>query len=111
MKKSELEQIFEFICNVYHIPPPERECRLVPHRRFRWDFCWRDSHTAVEIQGGVYSGGRHTRGKGYERDMEKHNLLALDGWTVLYFTGGQLRKDPAGVVAQVRRALEGDKKT
>ena len=103
--KSELERAFNFICNAYNLPPPMRECRLLAPRRFRFDFCWPEHRVAVEIQGGVYSNGQHVRGKGYERDMEKHNLATLAGWTVLYFTGNQIKKDPGGVVAQVRRAL------
>ena len=40
----------------------------------------------VEIEGGVYSRGRHTRGVGYSRDLEKYNLAAMHGWTVYRFT-------------------------
>lgn len=37
---------------------------------------------AVEIQGGVWSGGGHVRGKGYQNDCEKHNAGVMAGWKV-----------------------------
>ena len=37
---------------------------------------------AVEIEGGVWIGGRHTRGKGFLRDIEKYNEAAAMGWRV-----------------------------
>ena len=55
-------------------------------RRFRFDFAWPQLHIAVEVEGGVWTGGRHTRGKGYTRDLEKYNLATLHGWKVYRFT-------------------------
>jgi hypothetical protein len=46
---------------------------------------------AVEIDGGVFIGGRHTRGTGFVRDMEKLNLAGLLGYRVFRFTPQQLR--------------------
>ena len=49
---------------------------------------------AFEIEGGIFSRiqGRHTRGKGYERDMEKYNVAAALGWKVFRFTPEQVLK-------------------
>jgi hypothetical protein len=52
----------------------------------RIDFAWEDIKMAVEIEGGVWSGGRHVRGKGYLHDMLKYNWLSLNGWTLLRYT-------------------------
>jgi len=41
---------------------------------------------AWEIEGGVYSGGRHTRGKGYEEDCRKYSEAAVLGWRVIRTT-------------------------
>lgn len=38
---------------------------------------------AVEIDGGVWSGGRHVRGGGYIADCEKLAEAAILGWRVL----------------------------
>jgi len=37
---------------------------------------------AVEIEGGVWTGGRHTRGAGFRQDMEKYNEATAMGWRV-----------------------------
>ncbi len=65
---------------------PKAEYKFLKNRRFRFDFAWPDRMIAVEIEGGVFSGGRHTRGAGYTRDLEKYNLATLHGWLVFRFT-------------------------
>jgi very-short-patch-repair endonuclease len=53
------------------LPDPVREHQFAPPRRFRWDFAWPDHRVAVEVDGGLFVNGRHSRGAGVERDMEK----------------------------------------
>ena len=65
---------------------PKAEYRFLKKRRFRFDFAWPDRMMAVEVEGGVWTGGRHTRGQGYSRDLEKYNLATLHGWRVFRFT-------------------------
>jgi len=55
-------------------------------RRWRFDFAWHIEKLALEIEGGTWSGGRHTRGKGFENDCEKYNTAAIHGWTILRCT-------------------------
>jgi hypothetical protein len=50
---------------------------------------------AFEIEGGIFSGGRHTRGAGFQRDMEKYNTAAALGWKVFRFTPEQILKGEA----------------
>jgi very-short-patch-repair endonuclease len=69
------------------LPEPETEVRFLEGRRFAFDLAWRDRKLAAECEGGTYSGGRHTRPAGYERDCEKYSLAAIAGWRVLRFTG------------------------
>ena len=74
------------------VPEPVREHRFLPPRRFRFDFAWPDDLLAVEVDGGTWRGtGRHSRGLGYERDCEKLNLAAMNGWTVLRYTSSMVR--------------------
>ena len=77
------------------LPEPERECRLSNRRKFRFDLCWRDRMLAVEIEGGIYTGGAHGRLVGIKRDLEKGNLAIVTGWRVLRFHGDQVRDGSA----------------
>ena len=104
--KSSGEQHFAQLCRTLKMPEPQREHKFHPTRRWRFDFAWPEKKVAVEIEGGVYIDGRHTRGKGYERDLEKYNAAVADGWKVFRFTPGMLRKDPAGCMAQVKIAIK-----
>lgn len=40
----------------------------------------------VEVEGGIYTNGRHTRGKGFEKDCEKYNWATMEGWKVIRVT-------------------------
>jgi len=41
---------------------------------------------AVEIEGGIWTKGRHVTGIGYQKDCEKYNHAILCGWTVFRLT-------------------------
>ncbi len=81
------------------------EYRFHPTRKWRFDCAFPDRKVAVELEGGTYTGGRHTRGKGYEQDIEKYNAAVVLGWRLLRFTAGQLERDPLGCVALVVTVL------
>ena len=67
------------------LPEPVREMRFHDTRRWRFDFAWPAQMVAVEIEGGVWKRGRHTRGKGFIDDCEKLNQAVLLGWRVFRF--------------------------
>lgn len=60
-------------------------------RGWRFDFAFPEKKIAIEIEGGVWSGGRHTRGYGYKADIEKYNAAAMQGWKLNRFTADDLR--------------------
>ncbi len=60
---------------------------------------------AIEINGGVHSRGRHVRGAGFIKDMEKLNALTEEGWRILQFTPQQVRTGAA--LEQIERCLAG----
>jgi very-short-patch-repair endonuclease len=62
---------------------PDREYKFHPTRRWRFDFAYPRLKLAVEVEGGIWSGGRHTRGTGFEADCEKYNEAALAGWRII----------------------------
>lgn len=90
-QRTRLEDDLERRLAAAGLPAPEREYRFHRVRQWRFDFAWPDRQVAVEVDGGAYSGGRHTRGAGFERDLEKMNAAALAGWRVVRVTGGMVR--------------------
>lgn len=68
-----------------------QEYKFHPKRKWRFDFADLENKIAVEIEGGVYTRGRHVRPVGYVRDMEKYNYATIMGWRVLRFTPEQIR--------------------
>jgi len=75
----------------------EREFKFHATRRWRFDFAWPSVKLAVEVQGGIWLGGRgaHTSAKGRERDCEKSNEAALDGWRVIQVTSTHIKNGTA----------------
>ncbi len=108
MTRSSLEVAFDQYISVIggDLPAHETEYVFAKPRRWRFDYCWPDQHVAVELDGGSWSGGRHTRGKGFEADCEKLNTATTMGWATLRFTSTMLKNDPVGCVEQVRQLLQ-----
>jgi len=86
---------FIALCRAAGIPEPVAEYRFHTVRRWRIDFAWPDYKLAVEIEGGAWVYGRHTRPQGFIRDIEKYNALTLAGWHLLRFTPKQVRTGEA----------------
>lgn len=87
------------------LPPPVIEHYFARPRRWRFDFAWPDRMLAAEVEGGTWTGGRHTRGGGYEADCEKYSRAALLGWRVLRFTPRMIAEGTA--TAMLVEALGG----
>ena len=83
-----------------------REYRFHPVRKWSFDFILADKFkdqkafeafvnsgrefvsqkcVAVELEGGTYTRGRHTRGVGFAKDCEKRNFATSMGWKVFNF--------------------------
>lgn len=72
-------------------PEAVTEHRFHPVRRWRFDWALVDRKIAFEFDGGVFTGGRHTRGAGFSADCEKKNIAQSMGWQVYCFTAAHLR--------------------
>ncbi|ENX29509.1 MULTISPECIES: DUF559 domain-containing protein [Acinetobacter] len=69
----------------------EQEFEFHPKRKWRADFHLVGKKILVEVEGAIWSGGRHTRGKGYIGDMEKYNAATMMGFQVLRFSTDQVK--------------------
>ena len=79
-------------------PKPEREVRFAPPRRWRADYYWQGLSippyphaAALEIEGGVWTKGRHTRGSGFLKDCEKYNTMATMGIRLIRLNPQQVK--------------------
>ena len=63
-----------------------KELQFHPDRKWRFDYAFPSRKIAIEIDGAVWTLGRHNRPRGYLNDMEKLNTAASMGWLVLRFS-------------------------
>lgn len=94
-KASRGEALFDLQAKAANLPEPERELRFDLQRRWRFDRAWPDRKVALEIEGGTWNGGRHTRGTGFEADCEKYSAAAVYGWAVIRATTAQVERGDA----------------
>jgi hypothetical protein len=66
---------------------------FIPPRRFRFDFASIDSKVAIEINGGNWIRGRHTRASNLSNEYEKLNLATLNGWRVFVLSPEMINED------------------
>ena len=76
----------------YGLPEPIEEFKFHPTRKWRADYAWPKEKIIVEIEGGIWTKGRHTRGSGFIGDMEKYNAAGRLGYRVFRFTPSELKK-------------------
>jgi very-short-patch-repair endonuclease len=67
-----------------------KEYQFHDKRKWRFDYAILDKKIAIEVEGGVWIQGRHTRPKGFLGDMEKYNTAAQMGWKLLRITPDKL---------------------
>lgn len=88
---SNLELAAKQILQAHKVEPFVQEYRFHSIRRWRFDFAWPDKKLALEVEGGIFRGGRHTSPKGFINDCEKYNTAALMGWRVIRVTSPQIK--------------------
>jgi very-short-patch-repair endonuclease len=71
-----------------------RQYRFHPVRRWRFDYASPDHRVAIEIQGGIWTNGRHSRGSGQVQEFEKMNAAAHLGWRVFFLHAGTINDTP-----------------
>ena len=100
---SSLERQLAWQIQAIRLPDPETEHRFAPPRRWRLDLAWPQALLAVEIEGGIWTNGRHTRGAGFLADCEKYNEATLLGWRILRVTREHIESGQA--LRWIERAL------
>lgn len=106
--ESEYEDLFmQYWCLLKNpnYPDPVRQYRFDPKRRWRLDFAWVKERVALEIDGGIWVGLGHSTGAGSERDREKGNALALQGWSLLRYSTTTLERNPQRVIDEIQHLL------
>lgn len=80
---------------------PVLEWRFAPHRRWKADLGLPARGISVEVEGGAWTNGRHTRGKGYLEDCRKYNCAQLLGLLVIRVSPQEVE---SGMVLQLLEA-------
>lgn len=84
--KSKLEQKFYFMWKALGGFQLQSEVKFHPERKWRFDYAAPDKKLAIELEGGIWVKGAHTRGSHYNSDCEKYNAATLLGWKVFRLT-------------------------
>lgn len=81
-----------------------KEYKFHPTRRWRFDYAIPEYKIALEVEGGVWTGGRHTSPRGFLNDMEKYNTALLMGWRVFRTIPDELHTN--ATLQMLRSAIE-----
>lgn len=94
---------FLLLCAAHGFGVPDTEVVFAPPRKYRADYCFRVAKVIVEKNGGIWTKGGHSSGRGLLRDYAKYNLAQLQGWKVLVYTPEQLENGAA--MADLKQVL------
>ena len=105
--QPQIRDVFTIICRTDLKVECVKEYMFHPTRKWRFDFAIPQYKIAIEIDGGVWTYGRHNRSAGYIADMEKFNAAASLGWVVLKFTPDeQYTKKTFDLIRQTIKTIE-----
>ena len=121
MAISKLERNLSMQLNLSELPSPETEYKFAREvvgdhpgvrkrlaqmelKDWRFDFAWPNLRLAVEVEGGQWNRGRHTRGKGFDEDLEKYDAAARLGWFVYRCNGKMI--DSGRAIESIRMIIK-----
>lgn len=104
--KQQLRDVFTVICKTDLKEVCEKEFKFHPVRKWRFDYAFPEHKIALEVEGGVWTGGRHTSSVGFLNDMEKYNTATLMGWRVFRTTPDDLYRKKT--LDLIKNAINGD---
>lgn len=97
------DRLFFALLDQERLPHPHREFKFSDDRGWRADYCWPQQLLILEVEGGVWTQGRHTRGKGFLLDLEKYNAAAVLGYRLLRVTPSTLHTNDT--IVMIRACL------
>ena len=86
----QIRDVFTVICKTDLGVECVKEYQFHPTRKWRFDYAIPAHKIALEVEGGVWTAGRHTRPQGFLGDIEKYNSATLMGWRVFRTTPSEL---------------------
>jgi len=102
---SQIRDVFTVICKTDLGVECVKEYKFHPERRWRFDYAIPEHKIALEVEGGVWTQGRHTRPQGFLGDIEKYNTATLMGWRVFRTTPTDLYR--TATVNLLKTAING----
>jgi very-short-patch-repair endonuclease len=105
-EKDKLKDEFEMLWRHIDGPALDQEYTFHPGRKWRFDYAHPDAKVAIELEGGVWSNGRHVRGQGFIDDAEKYNSAALHGWTVFRLATGMVTMEWVEAIADYIEGMD-----
>lgn len=101
--KAPLTDFFTLLCRSDLRVECVKEFRFHPTRKWRFDYAIPEHKIAIEVEGGVWTGGRHTSSVGFLGDMEKYNTATVMGWRVLRTVPAEL--NTSATLRMIREAI------
>lgn len=101
--KIPIRDVFTVICKTDLGVECVKEYKFHPERRWRFDYAIPEHKIALEVEGGVWTQGRHTRPQGFLGDIEKYNTATLIGWRVFRTTPTDLYR--AATINMLKMAI------
>lgn len=107
VKRSIFEEVFLDALVEHGVPSGHSEFYVAPGTLHGWrfDICYPIQRLAIELQGGTWTRGRHSRGSGQTSDYTKHNYATRRGWRIIYFTSDMFKRDRSACIDLVKEML------
>jgi hypothetical protein len=81
-----LNHRFESLWRLLGGPTLQPEFQFHPKRKWRFDYCHLGTCTAIELEGGIWVKGAHSRGAHFNSDCEKYNSATICGFSLFRLT-------------------------
>ena len=106
--RNNFARTFEAIWQMLDGPPLEKEFKFHDKRKWRNDYLHRPTRTIIELDGGVYNGGRHVRPKGFIDDCVKLNEATMLGYFLIRIPTGFATEHYIGRIIDHLRTAQND---